>query len=680
MERVNLKTSQVLKTCEVFFFLGVLIYVVTHAVKATGQASLPESQPMVARVDFATQADLAALAARLDVWEVHHDGGYLIALLRSEDATWLKANGYTVTPDAARTAELYAPHLALPEQTNGIPGFACYRTVEETYTRLQNLAAAYPNLAEVVDIGNSWEKVTPGGLPGYDLNVLKLTNRSIPGPKPIFFLMAAIHAREYVTAELALRFAENLLANYGSSADATWLLDHFELHVLPQANPDGRKIAETGNSWRKNTDNDDGCNYSAYWGVDLNRNHSFEWGGAGASSDACNLIYRGPSAASEPEVQAIESYVAAIFPDQRGPGMNDAAPTDATGVFISLHSYGELVLWSWGHTSTPPPNASGLQTLGRKFAYFNGYTAGQSTILYPTSGTSDDWAYGNLGVAAYTIELGTNFFQDCATFENTIYPDNLKALTYAFKAARRPYQNPSGPEMVAIQLTPDADAQVNIQATAHDGRRSGDASQAITAARYSLDQLSWQANTDFYSLMPADGSFNTSEESVTANLDATCLAPGRHTLYLEGQDAAGNWGVPSAAFLQIAEHHTPRWLPAAQYAYVQPGETFTYTLQAANLGNVSDTFTVTLSSQWAAMLLQPTNTITLTSCTSTDLQVAVTLPISLTPGSRDTLHLTLTSWAEPTQQAIASLTSRVPGGPPDVLIFLPFISSAGKAK
>jgi carboxypeptidase T len=113
---------------------------------------------------------------------------------------------------------------------NGIPGYACYRTVEETYTSLQNLATAYPNLAEVLDIGNSWEKATPNGLPGYDLNVLKLTNRSLPGPKPIFFLMAAIHAREYVTAETALRFAENLLTQYGHDADATWLLDHFELH------------------------------------------------------------------------------------------------------------------------------------------------------------------------------------------------------------------------------------------------------------------------------------------------------------------------------------------------------------------------------------------------------------------------------------------------------------------
>ena len=59
-------------------------------------------------------------------------------------------------------------------------------------------------------------------------------------------------------------------------------------------------------------------------------------------------------------------------------------------------------------------------------AYFNGYTPQQSHDLYGTTGTSDDWAYGVLGIASYTIEMGTDFFQDCASFESTIYPNNLQ--------------------------------------------------------------------------------------------------------------------------------------------------------------------------------------------------------------------------------------------------------------
>ena len=33
----------------------------------------------------------------------------------------------------------------------------------------------------------------------------------------------------------------------------------------------------------------------------------------------------------------------------------------------------ELVLWPWGFTSTVAPNGAALTTLGRKFAWFNGY-------------------------------------------------------------------------------------------------------------------------------------------------------------------------------------------------------------------------------------------------------------------------------------------------------------------
>ena len=74
--------------------------------------------------------------------------------------------------------------------------------------------------------------------------MLKLTNRLVPGPKPHVFIMAAIHARELATAEVATRFAEQLVARYGVDPDVTWLLDYNEIHILAQSNPDGRKLAE----------------------------------------------------------------------------------------------------------------------------------------------------------------------------------------------------------------------------------------------------------------------------------------------------------------------------------------------------------------------------------------------------------------------------------------------------
>ena len=116
---------------------------------------------------------------------------------------------------------------------------------------------------------------------------------------------------------MVTRFAEYLVNNYATNADATWILDHHEIHIMLHTNPDGRKQAETGLSWRKNT-NQNYCGVtSTSRGADLNRNFAFQWGCCnGSSGSPCNLTYRGPSPASEPEVQAVQSYMRSIFPDQ----------------------------------------------------------------------------------------------------------------------------------------------------------------------------------------------------------------------------------------------------------------------------------------------------------------------------------------------------------------------------
>ena len=132
----------------------------------------------------------------------------------------------------------------------GIPGYECYATVEETFEAAKSLVSQNAELAEWVDIGDSWQK--RNGDAGYDLWVLKLTNKSIQGEKPVLFIHSAIHAREYTTAALTLDFARDILAQYDTNADAKWILDYHEIHILLQNNPDGRKIAETGILWRKN--------------------------------------------------------------------------------------------------------------------------------------------------------------------------------------------------------------------------------------------------------------------------------------------------------------------------------------------------------------------------------------------------------------------------------------------
>jgi len=110
--------------------------------------------------------------------------------------------GFGLEVDARLTAELNRPHVPLAGQMSGIPGYPCYRTVQEAYAAAAALAAAHPQLATWIDVGDSWER-TQDPTQGHDLMVLRLTNAAVSGPKPRLFVIGSIHAREYAPAEEA---------------------------------------------------------------------------------------------------------------------------------------------------------------------------------------------------------------------------------------------------------------------------------------------------------------------------------------------------------------------------------------------------------------------------------------------------------------------------------------------
>jgi hypothetical protein len=670
-----------------FLMVGIFLISSSASAKSTNskrinlQSESVSQTSIVARVFFSNLDQLSWLAGRLDVWEVDHAARYLVAMLSPLDQHALIQAGYRFEIDPQKTARLNIQNTYLPGQVSGIPGFPCYRTVEETYASLEQLLTDYPDLVSLTDIGDSWEKTTPGGLIGYDIYSIILTNQATPGPKPKFFLMAAIHAREYATAELATRFAEYLLTNYGIDPDITWLLDYYEIHIVPHTNPDGRKIAENGAYQRKNTDNDDGCIFSDYWGVDLNRNSSYKWAfdNSGSSPSSCAETYRGPSAASEPETMAIQNYVSSIFPDQRGINDDDPAPDDAMGTFITLHSYGEWVLFPWGWEGNPAPNDTSLETLGRKFGYLNKYLvcqSGEPGCIYATNGSTDDWAYGELGLAAYTFEIGTAFFQSCSYFENTLIQANLPALLYAFKSTRQPYLDPSGPETLDLSLDSDSiqsGSPVTLTATADDTRFDSNGwgdepTQSIQAARFSIDAPSWESNTTF-PLDATDGTFDASVESMQTIIDTTDFSTGRHLIFVESQDASGAWGVPSAVFLTIEEStYNFELSPSSAEESARPGETVTYLLTITNTGASEDNYVFSLGEHnWETSVVFPETP--LPSGESAQVAISITIPSDSTPRSFELLEFKLVSQGDPDLSTLATLVTRV-----DFPAFLPLIT------
>lgn len=515
----------------------------------------------VIRVYYKNQDTLNTIAARMEPWEVNKDQGYAILEADAYQYAWLIQMGLKIEIEQELTLQYHTQREISPNQIAGIPEYDCYKTVEETYAFAESLIITYPALAEWIDIGDSWEKTQ--SINGYDLFVLRITNKNTSLPKPKIFIMSGLHAREYAPPELNTYFAEYLLQQYGIDSDITWLLDYHEIHLLLHANPDGRKQAESKIWWRKNT-NENYCSpTSNYRGADLNRNFTFHWNdcdGSGCSSSyGCEETYRGAFAASEPETQAIQTYLNSIFPDQRGELDSDPAPITATGVFIDIHSYGNQVLWPWGFTVNSPPNSDALQTLGRKFAFFNQYTPGQSSDnLYLTDGDSDGFAYGELGLAGYTFEVGTSFFQKCDYFQNNIISENLPALLYAAKIARYPYLLPSGPESIHLSVSPlvaNTESEIIFQANINDKRYydSDEPTQVISAAEYYIDTPPWVTSTIpiAFAMNVDDGIFDEKIETVTATISTTSLSQGKHIIFIHGQDADGNWGPFSSTFFYI---------------------------------------------------------------------------------------------------------------------------------
>lgn len=541
----------------------------------------------------------AVAHAAFETLESKYELGYVVVNANSSEAALLQTRGFRLEADSQwkerqreennRDAQAWASNKGIAATFAGIPSYACYPLVEEVGAEGDALVAAKPNLASWITIGKSWQKTQNSG--GYDLRVLKLTNSAttgVNGVKPKLFIQAGIHAREYTTTPLALEFAKKLVNGYGVDADMTWILDHHEVHILLVTNPDGRKKAETGILWRKNTNTNYCGATSNSRGADLNRNFTFDWysTSAGSSGNVCSETYRGPSAGSEPEVKAIEAYIKTIWADRRGPNRTDPAPADTSGIHLDIHSHGRLLLWPWGSNGTAAGNDKQLVTLGRKFAYFNGHTPERSNALYETDGTSDGPSYGDLGVAAYTFELGTAFFESCSYYTNTILPGNMPAFVYAAKVVRTPYLTAAGPDANALTASKSG-TTLTLKATLDDTRynnsNGSEVTQTVAGAEYYVDTPPWVAGATATAMTAVDGTFNNGVEAAQASVNTGAWSNGKHIVYVRGKDNLGNWGAVSAVFVNTGAS-TP---PTAAFNASVAGNTVTLTDQSTDDGSIT---------------------------------------------------------------------------------------------
>jgi carboxypeptidase T len=533
---------------------------------------------LVLRVYFKDYAERDSLATELAAEEVATTDGYLTVLADQASFDSMKARGLRVEVDEARTKEYN--DLGVQARTDPLSFFGGYRSVEENYAYMDSLVAAYPNLAQKVDIGNSWCKTHPGSCTqpnvsnGYDLFVLHITNRSIPGPKPVFWFEAGIHSREIATPEMATRFMSQLLDQYNTNPDSRWLVDWHDIWVMPHVNPDGHHIVQNGASTprtqRKNADKNDGCTAypptnSSQFGTDLNRNFPFRWGCCGGSSTSpCNLTYRGPSQGSEEETLAVANKIRSLIPDQRGPNNGDPAPLTATGIYQSMHTYAALNLYPWGWTTTGAPNVTDLANIGKHMKATNAYPAGNNyttcqppSCLYGVDGDTADWGYGELGIPSFTTELNGSTFFPAYSGIATLWNANKGMLTYMAKIARTPYLTTRGPDADSLPaaISVAAGGSVQLNGRINYNWTGNSYLQNVAAAAYYVDTPPWAGGTAM-AMSATEGSFNSSTEAVRATVSAAGLVPGRHIIFVRGRGVnsySGNqsWGPVTGVFLDV---------------------------------------------------------------------------------------------------------------------------------
>jgi hypothetical protein len=536
---------------------------------------------LVMRVYFRDRAERDQLAEELNPEEVPTTGGFLTVIRDRNLYYALTARGLRVEIDENRSRRLSDPQVLIDTFYSG------YKTVEEIYAFLDQKVTQFPNLVEKVDIGDSWCKSHPGSctLPspwnGYDLFVAHITNRSIPGPKPVFWADANIHAREIAAPEVIMRFIDYLLTNYNTNADVRWIVDHHDIWLMPEVNPDGHHVVEAGGGgsspyyYRKNVNNVGGgtCSWPPtpfnHFGVDNNRNFPFHWACCGGSSTAvCDQTYRGVSAGSDPETMAIVNKLRTLVPDQRGPGDTDVAPLTTTGVYQNIHTDAATNLFPWGWSAANLPNYAETRNIAAHIAApnagGNGYPYGSiQEQLYPVDGGSIDWTYGELGMASFSTEFGGGDFlpafscidnPGCGSTQG-IWPENRGMLIYLSKIARTPYLTSHGPDANNVVANPASVVQgtpSQLTATINFAWTNNAFSQNVGAAEYYIDTPPWDGGT----AIPMNGTFTSPTAAVNATINTAGLSAGRHVIFVRGRGVNNyqgfqTWGPIGAVFLDV---------------------------------------------------------------------------------------------------------------------------------
>lgn len=229
------------------------------------------------------------------------------------------------------------------------------------------------------------------------------------GTKQVFY-SSSIHANEWITSVLLMKFLENLSTAYLNQSEiwgypAVELFNKISLYIVPMVNPDGVDLV-VGNTekyqpdiynYAKNLSNNyPSIPFPSGWkaninGIDLNLQFPAEWETARMNKFAQGYTKPGP--------RDFVGTAPLVTPESLA--LYNFTLSKNFSLILAYHTQGETIYWKF--LDYLPPNS---YEIGRQFSNVSGYLLETTPYASGFAGYKD-WFIQNYNLPGYTIEAGS---------------------------------------------------------------------------------------------------------------------------------------------------------------------------------------------------------------------------------------------------------------------------------
>ncbi len=270
-----------------------------------------------------------------------------------------------------------------------------YHTHAQIGAILYQTMLDHPAIADTFIIGNSVL-----GRPIWGIRISD--NVGTEEAEPEIRMASTMHGNEPPGLEMLLFLVAFLTDRYAGDADATALVDGFEMHIIPCLNPDGLVAGTRGNAR----------------GVDLNRNYPVPDGTPGGDGTYTE------------EVETVNL-------------MNYGFAHDFV-ISEDGHSGALVVNYPWDYTYALTPDDAAIEKLSLEYSTYNlpmyngSFSQGivRGALWYVTRGSLQDWSYHETGSIEVIIEYHNSHTPPASVLDNLWLVDNKQSFIHWIKSAR----------------------------------------------------------------------------------------------------------------------------------------------------------------------------------------------------------------------------------------------------